>query len=371
MAITVVTPSQVVPAFSVRELSVNAQRERALATPPSAITRISSAGKLRAELERQPIVVPTRDNVALRSDTLSRQSAHEEVPDASTLVANTPSAVSLSRPSGVGEAHKRVETNVAKAIRTTQQPPVRTILEPEAEVPTVKPQHVDRNETAPVIQVTRGASAPVARLVSANAAVENGVNTNTPVTDDRVNPVKISQTANEFVAAFTEFQNKRNSVLEKAAPVNQAQAADAPELRVIAPSERNHPLAVENVTRVVEAGSARFDVSTFAVAVARNSTLQKINPGNAPLAVPPPDDTNDTRRIVRAEVTHGAPNLRPVSPSSALTEAANQAQTQPSAAPQRLQNVQQNSADSSLSGVDQQQSGLAKHLNVLANLLTP
>ena len=347
MAITVVTSSPVVPAFSVREpsLSVNAQRERALATPPSAITRISSEGKLRAELERQPIAVPTLDNVAL--------------PD------------TLPRPSDVGEAHNRVESNVAQGIRSTQQLPVRTALEPRAEVPT-EPQHVDQKEAAPVFQVTRVASVPTARLVSANAAVENVVNTNTPVTDDRVSPVKISHTANEFAAAFTEFQNKRNSVLEKAAPVNQTQAADAPELRVIAPSpEHNAPLAVENVTRVGEAGSTRFAVSTFAVGVARKSTLQKINPENALLAVPTPDDTNDTRRIVRAEVTHGAPTPLPVSASSTLTEAANQAQTQPSAATQRLQNVQQNSADSRLSGVDQEPSGLAKHLNVLANLLTP
>lgn len=355
---TAVPTSSLVPVVPAREpaLALNAQREQTLATPPSAITSISSEGRLRAEFERKQIVAP---NLQLAQST-------NQVP------ANRPIPAAPAR-----QADNEVTRRVAEQARATSAdaPPSRPTSPPltgnsaNLELPNIVPQRGTPNEVPAGLQATRISSAPAARFLSASATVENIVNTSTPTTDDRIYQVKISQNASEFVAAFNEFQNKRSQALDNAAFVNQAQATSAVEIR--AGAERNTPRTLENVTRPVEAGAARFDISTFAVGVARISAAQSSNQSNAPTALPSQENSNDTQRITRAEVA-GQPNRASgTNRPEILPATVNAAPFRAGAAGPVPQSAAQNSGATSLDGTGVGQGGLAKHLNALANLLTP
>ena len=363
--------SSVVPVIPAREpaLALNAQREQTLATPPSAITRISSEGRLRAEFERQQIVATTQDNLAARSEAVPLRSTGEA---ASAVIVAPPAPNPTAASSQVRNVEVRnveaLERDVQQSERTSAAPRPAVLVETRdndaIELPAFVPQRVTPNETPAGLLATRVSSAPAARFLSASATVENIANTSTPTTDDRINQVKISQTASEFVAAVNDFQNKRNQALDNAASVNQAQVVA--ELR--ANPERSASRLVENVTQPVAAGVARFDISTFAVGVARFSVAQSLNQSNAPAALASQENTNDTRRITRAEVAGQFPVT---SRSPDAPEAPEAASLTPSVSSQTPQNAAQNSAASSLGGTGLGQSGLAKHLNALANLLTP
>ncbi len=371
-----VSSSSAVPVIPAREpaLALNAQREQTLATPPSAITRISSEGRLRAEFERQQIVATTQDNLAARSEAVPLRSTGEAA-SAAIVAPPAPNPTAASSQARNVEA-RNVEARNVEALERDVQQSERTSVAPRPavlvetrdndaiELPAFVPQRVTPNETPAGLLATRVSSAPAARFLSASATVENIANTSTPTTDDRINQVKISQTASEFVAAVNDFQNKRKQALDNAATVNQAQVVA--ELR--ANPERSASRLVENVTQPVAAGAARFDISTFAVGVARFSVAQSLNQSNAPAALASQENTNDTRRIARAEV---AGQLPVTSRSPDAPEAPEAASLTPSVSSQTPQNAAQNSAASSLGGTGLGQSGLAKHLNALANLLTP
>ena len=363
MAITAVSPNQVVPALAVREpvLSINAPREQTLATPPSAITRISSEGRLRAELERKQILAAAtnaeleQETTVSRPNSVPRRTANEAAADAAIAsAAQRPVAparlagnVAAAEPSTVTPA--RENRSAAQTVRFT----------PPAQVEAPPPELSEVVRRSP-----RDAINPVS---IASRLVENVAVNTADATGARVIPVQISQTANEFVAAFNEFQNKRNQALENVATANQARAANQTELRVLAPTERSLDPVLENRGRSTVVGRAPFDSSTFAVGVARNRETQRQTQNSAP-SLGRLDDSNDTRRIVQAELVHGVANQTPVPvQQSALSVATNPTQTQPSTASQRIQTAQQNSA----AGTGLEQSGLAKHLNDLANLLTP
>lgn len=350
-----VSSNSVAPVIPAREpaLPLNAQREQTLATPPSAITRISSEGRLRAEFERRQIVASSQANLV------------EAAPQPSAALTAPP----VPKPSG------QTRTVVALASpqpneRTSAAPQPATLVESRddtLELPAFVPQRATPNETPAGLQATRVSSAPAARFLSASATLENIANASAPTTDDRIYQLKISQTASEFIAAFNEFQNKRNQNLDKLAPVNQAQVSNVAELR--AGPVLNTPRPAVDVTRLVETGAARFDLSTFAVGVARLSAA----PGNsnATEAAASPENNNDTRRILRAEVAGQLNQVPQFSRAEVLPEALNTAQYRPGLTSQPPQSAAQNSAASSLGGTGVGQGGLAKHLNALANLLTP
>ena len=350
-----VLSSSVVPVVPAREpaLALNAQREQTLATPPSAITRISSEGRLRAEFERRQIVALEQANLAPNPPP---------APIANQAPANNTIPAAPARPEG-GEGASRVTPTDAPPPRPAS--PSLSSNSADLELPNIVPQRPIPFDTSLGLQATRVSSAPAARLLSASAAVENIASTNLPATDDRVNAVRISQAANEFVAAFNEFQNRRSQAIENVATISQTQATNAAALRV---TERSVLPPLESVTRPVQVSATRFDVSTFAVGVARNVAAQSLDQRTV---LPSQENTNDTRRIVRAEVA-GQPSRVPVANrSEVLPEAVNAAQFPASAASQPPQSVAQNSAAASLDGTGVGQGGLAKHLNALANLLTP
>jgi hypothetical protein len=356
-----VQSSSVVPVVPAREpaLALNAQREQTLATPPSAITRISSEGRLRAEFERRQIVAQEQVNIA--PNPLPAPSANQ-VP-ANNAIPAAPARQTRD------ETASRVAAQAR--ITPTDAPPPRPAAPPlsgnsaDVELPNIVPQRPIPFDTPLGLQATRVSSAPAARLLSASAAVENIANTNPPATDDRVNAVRISQTANEFVAAFNAFQNRRNQALDNAAAVSQTPTSNAAPLRV---TERSAPPAVESLTRPVQVSAVGFDVSTFALGVARNVAAQSLDPR---AALPSQENTNDTQRLARAEVTGQPSRDAGANRSEVLPEAVNAAQFRPSAASQPAPSVAQNSAAASLDATGVGQGGLAKHLNALANLLTP
>ncbi len=362
---TAVPTSSVVPVVPAREpaLALNAQREQTLATPPSAITRISSEGRLRAEFERKQIVTSTQDNVAARPEAATLPSAANVTPP----VSNPTAAASPTRNIEALERGAQPIARTSAAPRPAVQ--VETRNNGAIELPAFVPQRVTPNETASGLEATRVSSAPAARLLSASATLENIANASTPTTDDRIYQLKISQTASEFVAAFNEFQNKRNQALDNVASVNPAQVTNVAELR--AGPELRAPRPVENVTRPVEAGAARFDISTFAVGVARISAAQSTNQSNAPAALLSQEDSNDTRRLARAEVAGQPSRVAVANRPEDLPEVGNAAQFRAGATSLASQSATQNSAAASLDGTGVGQGGLAKHLNALANLLTP
>lgn len=356
-----VLSSSVVPVVPAREpaLALNAQREQTLATPPSAITRISSAGHLRAEFERRQIVAQEQAKVAPNPPP---------APSANQAPANNAIPAAPTRQAG-DETASRVAAQAR--ITRTDAPPPRPASPPlsgnsaDVELPNIVPQRPIPFDIPVGLQATRVSSAPAARLLSASAAVENIANTNPPATDDRVNAVRISQAANEFVAAFNEFQNRRNQAAENAAALSQTPTPNATSLRV---TERSAPPALKSLTRPVQVSAVGFDVSTFAVGVARNVAAQSLDPR---AALPNQENTNDTQRLARAEVAGQSSRVTVANRPEVLPEAVNAAQFRPSAASQSPSSVAQNSAAASLDGTGVGQGGLAKHLNALANLLTP
>lgn len=375
MAITAVPSNQSAPAIPVRAPvpAANSQREQTLATPPSAITRISTEGKLRSELERAQVVEPTQNNAAPYANTVPRRSADEAVVNVNVVIP-APSPSVPSRPVDKVEVTEPVVESTARASRRAQPQVIRPAPPPErTDVPAatvvnragiqsssispsvaapLEPSRVSQNATTPVTQTPPATKAPSALSLPTNTALP----TQAPAAGERANSVKISRTASEFVAAFNETQSQRNPVSDSTTLVKQTQVAKA--------------LGVQVSTQ--RQSGADVNISTFTAGVARNSSAQKIDPNNAP-ALSAKEDTNDTRRLVHAAVAQGESNQSPTSRNvGALTETDKQAQTRPSAVRQNLQNaVQKNSEAVSLDGAGLGQSGLAKRLNVLANLITP
>ena len=374
MAITAVPSNQSAPAIPVRAPvpAANSQREQTLATPPSAITRISTEGKLRSELERAQVVEPTQNNAASYANTVPRRSADEAVVNVNVVIP-APSPSVPSRPVDKVEVTEPVAENAARASRRAQPQVIRPAPPPErTDVPAatvvnrvgiqsssispsvaapLEPSRVSQNVTKPVTKTTLVTKAPSALPLAATA-----LPTQAPAAGGRANSVKISRTASEFVAAFNEIQSQRNPVSDSTTLVKQTQVAKA--LGVQVSTQRQSGVDV--------------NISTFTAGVARNSSAQKIDPNNAP-ALSAKEDTNDTRRLVHAAVAQGESNQSPTSRNvGALTETDKQAQTRPSAVRQNPQNAaQKNSEVVSLDGAGLGQSGLAKRLNVLANLITP
>ena len=356
MAITAVPPNQVVPAFAVREsvLLTNTQREQALATPPSAITRISSEGRLRAELERKQIV-PAPPNEAF-SPADNRAQA-----DVSTAQV----AVTASRPSENAAAGtlqpavpERGNRNTAPAASVSTSPAT----------PPAAPPSVPALAPAPEIAtpVRRSPSDVINQVSIASRLVENAADRIVGAAEQQVVPLQISQTANEFVAAFNAVQNQRNANLDRSAATSTTRTVNVAELRV-APSTAPNPEAVPVLrAQASTVQGPQFDRSTFSAGVARNSEALRQIPSNPP-ANASLDESNDTRRIVQAEVAPDTPLAGArAGASTGLNPASDPAQPQAAEARARAQIEQ----EARLAGFRPQPSGLAQHLNDLANRLT-
>jgi len=158
-------------------------------------------------------------------------------------------------------------------------------------------------------------------------------------------------------------------VQERAAPVRQAPASDAATLRVAPPASAVElDAGVAAVAPRPEAGSVRFDRSTFAAGVARINATEAQTPSLADaVAAATANESNDTASLVRNDVrgaanqAAAATNNPAASPVDASGRASREGSVQ-SAAP---------AASPDLGTQELAPSSLAQQLNVLANLLTP
>jgi hypothetical protein len=393
MAITAVPSSQVAQAPSARAavLPVTKHPEPSRIAQPSAIARISPEGKLRAEQDRQPEAAPVSPNAVSQAPAVPHRTPTEEATDVAAIAAvAVPAPNPNLPPRQLNEAQpaEPVVKSVAGNVRRDPQPerdapaPVKlerteapapvanSLAAPASTRPPVEPQRISRNAVAPANEAHSVASAPAKNTPVAHVPVTNSPVKNSSATEHRVNQSRISQTAHDFVAAVNQQQARRSQVKQSAASVSQAPVANAPEPRSAAPSYvRNDSARVEHVVRSAEVGNARADAAP---------PLQSNSQGNAAAAITH-DVTNDVARnapstVARAE--HNPPPAVVSSRASAPAETISQIQAHSIAAKQQVQTARQNSAAVSLSNqaggasVDQG-GGLAKHLNALANLLTP
>lgn len=390
MAITAVPSSQVAQAPSARAavLPVKTQHEPSRTAQPSAIARISPEGKLRAEQDRQPVAAPASPSAVSQAPAVPHRTPTEEATDVAAIAAlAVPAPNPNLPPRQLNEAQpaepivKAVAGNVrrdpqperdapapVKLERTEAPAPVaNSVATPASARPLVEPQRISRNEVAPANEAHSVASAPAENAPVAHAPATHSPVTHTSTTEHHVNQSRISQTAHDFVAAVNQQQARRSQVKQSAASESQAPAANAPEPRSVAPSNvRNDSARVEHAVRSAEVGNARADTAPPA---------QSNRQGNAAAAITH-DVTNNIVRNTVARAEHNPPPAAVSSRTAAPAETISQIQAHSIAAKQQVQTERQNSAAVSLSNqaggasVDQG-GGLAKHLNALANLLTP
>jgi len=387
MAITAV-PSSIVAQESTARVSSPTENERREPTPlakPSVIARISPEGRLRAEQEQQQVAaladnaVQAAQNLEGRANALpQRRTAAEEAnaaADVAALTAQAANAAPAPRPVRNDEQANPAVANVAATPREPQQavqpapPAAPTRVETPATVaapaqPTPPPRE---NRGAAPASATRedAQSAPATPApVEAVAAAEEAPPEQVP--EQALDAVTLAQTAKDFVAAFNASQANRALVLERAEPVRQTQASNVAELRP-APSASAVELSAEVAPRP-EAGSARFDTSTFAAGVARINATEAQTPSLADaVAAATANESNDTASLVRNDVrgaanqAAAATNNPAASPVDASGRASREGSVQ-SAAP---------AASPDLGTQELAPSSLAQQLNVLANLLTP
>lgn len=413
MAITAVPSSQAAQATTARGavLPAKTQHESLRNAQPSTIASISPEGKLRAAQDRQPVAVPTapasneapnKPSTVNPANALPRRTPIEEATDTAAIAALAVQAQNTNLPphqlNDAQPAEQAVKA-VATTVRHEQQPERDT---PAASKPerTTTPAPATNSVAAPLPasaaparaapdnapveqhQLTRNAVAPaheaprVANIPAENTPLAHAPATNTALTENHVNRSRITQTAHDFVAAIHQQQSRRSQVKQSAASVSQAQTATAPEPRSAVPSNvRNESARVENVARSAEVVSARAASATVASGVVSAPQVQSSSQGNAAVSV----TRDETTAHAHSAVARGEQSPTPASASShapAPAESISQIQANSVAAKQRAQTARQNSAALSLSNqaggasVDQGDD-LAKHLNALANLLTP
>ncbi len=397
MAITAVPSSPVAQAPSARAavLPVNKHPESSRIAQPSAIARISPEGKLRAEQDRQPVAAPASPNAVNQAPAVPHRTPAEEAIDVAAIAAvAVPAPNPNLPPRQLNDAQpaepvvKAVAANVRRdqqperdapspvKLERTEAPAANSLAAPAPAKPLVEPQRISRSEAAPTHAAHSVASAPakntpVAHAPATHSLVANSPATNSSVNEHRVNQSRISQTAHDFVAAVNQQQARRSQVKQSAASGSQAPTANAQEPRSAAPSNvRNDSARVEHAVRSAEALNARADTAP---------PLQSNSQSNVATAITHDDVTNDVARNARSTVARAEHNPPPAAVSSraaAPAETISQIQAHSIAAKQQVQTERQNNAAVSLANqaggasVDQG-GGLAKHLNALANLLTP
>lgn len=389
MAISAV-PSNAVAQESTARISSSAEIERRESAPvakPSVIANISPEGRLRAEQEQQVAVPPATQNANQVAATQAQEvlpqqrTAAEEANAAADVAAVSAQAVNVVATRVVGNANAADFTSdaavesVAATAREPRQPapvvPVAIAERPEPAVANVQPATPREGREAAPTNARQGAPATVASEESPARPAEGAPKPSTVQTAERLpeqglDAVRLSQTAKDFVAAFNASQNNRALALERAEPVRQTQASNAAELRPAPAGNAAEPVAsVAEAAPRPEAGSARFDTSTFAVGVARVATTATQRSSQAePVAVNAANDSNnDTASLLRSEV-RGESN-----PAPAL--ASNSVANNPVDASSRAAGAPQVAAIPEPGNQGPAPSTLSKQLNVLANLLTP
>jgi len=386
MAITAV-PSSAVAQESPARVSSPAENERREPTPlakPSVIARISPEGRLRAEQEQQQQqAVALADNAVQAAQNLEgranalpqRRTAAEEAnaaADVAALTAQVANAAPAPRPVRNDEQANPAVANVAATPREPQQAvlpappaaPARVETPATAAAPAQSTPPPRENRDAVPASATREAaqSAPAAPApAEAIAAAEEAPPEQVP--EKVLDAVTLAQTAKDFVAAFNASQANRALVLERAEPVRQTQASNVAELRP-APSASAVELSAEAAPRP-EAGSARFDTSTFAVGVARVNAAepQRTSQVDSVAEATANDGNNDTAALVRNDVRGEPSQAQAGNPTARAVDAAGSERS--------VQSTSQATASPALGTQSPAQNSLAKQLNVLANLLTP
>lgn len=388
MAITAV-PSSAVAQESPARVSSPAENERRELTPlakPSVIARISPEGRLRVEQEQQQAValadnaVQAAQNLEGRTNALpQRRTAAEEANAAAyvaALAAQVASAAPAPRPVRNDEQANPAVANVATTPREPQQavqpaPPaaparVKTPAAVAAPAQPTPPPRENR-DAAPAGATREAAQSAPATPVPAEAVPAAEEAPPEQIPENILDAVTLAQTAKDFVAAFNASQANRALVLERAEPVRQAQVSNVAELRP-APSASAVELNIEAAPRP-EAGSARFDTSTFAVGVARVNAAepQRTSQVDSVAVATANDGNNDTAALLRNEVRNdvrGEPSQPQAgNPAARPVDAAGSERS--------VQSASQATASPVLGTQSPAQNSLAKQLNVLANLLTP
>ena len=352
MAITVVPSSPIVPVSPARVPALNTPREQTPVVLPSAITRISPEGKLRAELDQRQTTAAAQneEDLASRASAAPRRTAIEEAPvaaEVAALAVQVPSPSLTPRPVRNAEPVTPPVTEAVAPTRRNPQPKLEAPPQAESSVPT---------PSVPPVAPQR-----VRQAASAVPAEERAI------------PATITRTANDLVAAFNALQASRSQTQASAAPVAQTQVANTADVRNTAPPNvRNNTAAVETTPRRAEVASARFDASTFTVALARdnNVPVQRPSAGDA-VTVLARDDANDTARVARTVVARVEPSqVQQGAVASSVRQGEQQVVAAPSFSNQGAQQVANPVANQG-GNASVAPSGLAKHLNDRANLLTP
>jgi len=396
MAITALPASAVSQEPSARPSALTASTQREHKPKPidqaSAIAHISLEGKQRAALDLQQAATPTvtaGENLQGRANALpQRRTAAEEAHDAAAaavLAARAPAPALPAR-----ELSKADEAGASVSSSSSTRSQQQAISSAASPVHLGAPAHVaDRPASVQPDQLPREnsntASVPVPVKETSRAVDQSNQNAAiTPeavaiaaagASKDKVESPRVSQNAKDFAAAFNAPQVKRNPSQETAAPQQQTVKTSA--LQNVASSTTDKGNAgVESSARRAEQDSVRSNTTNFAAGVVRNNVaqVQRQNQGDTLAAVTRSDAGNVVRNVHSTE-TRGEQSRAPTAPVgsvNAAPQSSSQAASKASAATQLAQNAQQiNTAPAQAGGASAEQAGLSKHLNALANLLTP